>query len=465
VLIYWDQYFTNTPAAVTSMDQFVSDLASGGYWSGLGQYGVGSVSLQGHVVINMSRYPTPNSRNPGIPFTEAQMQSQLITWLNDGVVTPRPAGNEENLVYLIVAPSDTTLSQNGQTSGFCGYHQHGRYNATTSRDNLIWGTVQGYTQAATGQAFVNSISYCVSHEFSEAFSNPDGQGYFNDNGCEIGDICEAPANGPCCTTVPYTTSGRTWSVETYWSNRDAACIIGRSLPVTTAGRSGFFIQSRFGQPERGNFELVVPLITGVLDIIGGLGHFFRDNDAPGLPWSNLPLPAVEVIVAGDTFDAVSLIQSNFSASGNGPGNLEVIARAGDRLFGFFRPDNSLQWQFAGAPTGTGFTGNPALIQSRFGTQGNFELIVPLSSGGIAHFFRDNDAPGLPWSNLPLPAVEVFGTGMTFDAVSLIQSNFSASGNGPGNLEVIARAGDRLFGFFRPDNSPQWQTAGAPTGTL
>jgi len=29
MLIYWDQYFTDTPAAVTSMNQFVTDLASG----------------------------------------------------------------------------------------------------------------------------------------------------------------------------------------------------------------------------------------------------------------------------------------------------------------------------------------------------------------------------------------------------------------------------------------------------
>jgi hypothetical protein len=109
VLIYWDQYFTNTPAAVTSVDQFLTDLASGGYWDGLTQYGVRGPSLNGHFVIDMTTYPTPNSQNPGVPFSESQMQNQLITWLDNGVVTPKPAGDEADLVYLIVAPSDTTL--------------------------------------------------------------------------------------------------------------------------------------------------------------------------------------------------------------------------------------------------------------------------------------------------------------------------------------------------------------------
>jgi hypothetical protein len=222
VLIYWDQYFADTPAAVTSMDQCVSDLATFGYWGGLSQYGVGAASLRGHVVINMKTYPTPNSQNAGKAFSETQMQSQLTTWLDAGVVTPKPAGSEENLVYLIIAPADTTLSLNGTTGGFCGYHQSGTYHASTSRNNLIWATVTGYSKATTGQAFVDSISYCVSHELSEAFSNPDGNGFYNDsNGCEIGDVCEAAVVGGTIT-VKY----KNWSVENYWSNLDSKCIAG-----------------------------------------------------------------------------------------------------------------------------------------------------------------------------------------------------------------------------------------------
>ena len=227
VLIYWDQYFTNTSAAVTSMNQFVTDLASGGYFDGLSQYGVRGQSFRSHSVIDMTRYPTPNSQNPGVPFSESEMQSQLITWLSDGVVTPAPTGGEEDLVYLIFAPSDTTLSLHGTVGDFCGYHQHGQFRAATPRDNLIWATVTAYTRAATGRGFVDSIGFCISHELSEAFTNPDDYGWFSDRGreyedpCEISDICEADANGNSIRVLY-----ETWKVENYWSNLDAACVSG-----------------------------------------------------------------------------------------------------------------------------------------------------------------------------------------------------------------------------------------------
>ena len=82
--------------------------------------------------------------------------------------------------------------------------------------------------------------------------------------------------------------------------------------------------------------------------------------------------------------------------------------------------------------------NPVLIQSHYGNKGNFELVVPLASGGMAHFFRDNDAPGFPWYY-----TMNFGTGYV-DAISMIESNFGI----PGNLEVIVRVGSQLFAYYR-----------------
>lgn len=88
-----------------------------------------------------------------------------------------------------------------------------------------------------------------------------------------------------------------------------------------------------------------------------------------------------------------------------------------------------------------FTGDPVLIQSSQGNQGNFELLVPLAHDGLAHYWRDNDATGFPWHGSV-----IFGQGRRYDAVSMIQSNY---GN-PKHLEVIARSDDRLFYAFRDD---------------
>jgi hypothetical protein len=79
---------------------------------------------------------------------------------------------------------------------------------------------------------------------------------------------------------------------------------------------------------------------------------------------------------------------------------------------------------------------PVLIQSRFGTHGNFELVTTyhganMPEGALAHFRRNNDdPPAYPWS---LP--NVFGTNAGPPALvspTLIESNFGS----PGTLEVI-----------------------------
>ena len=76
-------------------------------------------------------------------------------------------------------------------------------------------------------------------------------------------------------------------------------------------------------------------------------------------------------------------------------------------------------------------GNPVLLQSRFGQQGNFEWPCRRATGGGLLFsWRNNDDPNLPWA-----PVFRFGEFIgSVDAITLIQSNFGS----PGNLELIAR---------------------------
>ena len=98
-------------------------------------------------------------------------------------------------------------------------------------------------------------------------------------------------------------------------------------------------------------------------------------------------------------------------------------------------DDAATFTWHDGPTAfeTSVRGDPTFIQSRFGRRGNFEMVVPLAAGVLVHFWRNNDAPGLPWS-APIP----FGSSDTYDAVALVQSNFSSSGYGPGNLELVDR---------------------------
>src|SRR6266550_2661315 len=179
------------------------------------------------------------------------------------------------------------------------------------------------------------------------------------------------------------------------------------MPTTN---SGFFIQSTFG--TKGNFDAVFPGRTS------GLAHVWRDNDNPALPWS-----APQFFATG-TFSSSSLIQSNFGTPGIG--NLEVVAKTGNNLVHFWRNDQTpLTWSGPTSIAG-GVSGNPALIQGRFGTKGNFEMVAPLLAGGIGHWWRDNDAGNI-WHG---PTSFATGIG-PINGVALIQSNFGT----PGNREV------------------------------
>ena len=196
------------------------------------------------------------------------------------------------------------------------------------------------------------------------------------------------------------------AADARWSGPQVLASGVAGCPALIQGRSG----------GRGNFELVAPLAAV------GLGHWYRDNDTADLAWRG---PAVLGEGAG-RFEAASMVESH-------DGSLEVVARVGDRLVLFRRaPGSAWRGPF---DVVSGVAGRPALLQSRAGPRGSFELVAPLAAVGLGHWYRDHDVPAAPWRG---PAVFATDLGRC-DEVSLIEG---AAGP-PGRLEVAARAGDRV----------------------
>jgi hypothetical protein len=95
---------------------------------------------------------------------------------------------------------------------------------------------------------------------------------------------------------------------------------------------------------------------------------------------------------------------------------------------------------------------PTLVQSRFGNKGNFELLTPMASGGLAHYWRNNDDPKLPWHG-----PTIFGQELGIVAsVSSIERKF---GN-PGNLEIVV--GGTTIDFLWRDLGPAFARNGSDT---
>ena len=144
------------------------------------------------------------------------------------------------------------------------------------------------------------------------------------------------------------------------------------------------------QRSNGDFHLVVPFLGG------GLTHYWRKNDNPNpktMIWEK------ETFGSG-IISAVSMIESDY-------GNLELVAKEGDKLVFYQRTEQGWSGPHLMGSTATGpingVTGSPALIQSIFPTGGNhknFELVVP-RAGGLCAYWRNNDGqliddPTLGW---------------------------------------------------------------------
>lgn len=184
----------------------------------------------------------------------------------------------------------------------------------------------------------------------------------------------------------------------------------------------------------GNFDLVTPAASD------GIFHSY-------LAYGNITSSWSSPIYFGTSLGpvtAVSLVQGPARDSPTSQGYLEVVAIANGKLQYLYRDDTSYAWH-GPDPILQSYdvTGNPALIISRFGTKGNFELVVPDHHGGLLHFQRNNDVTPAQWSQGKRFAV---GLGVV-TGVALLHSNF---GPFPGALQVIANADGRLSQFWRLD---------------
>jgi hypothetical protein len=407
-LVFWGAAWSNPATAPTAAacESAMRSIVDGPWATQLNQYhGIGRPAIDQVVTFGSSEAPSG--------FVEADIRNFVDARINGAdVIAPVDA---DQRIYVVLLPTGHSSTD----TPFVGRHQdYTRADGTTVY--YAWVTNDG---TLTGG---NSIPKVFSHELCEALTDPRVSTgptgiTLNNDGDEIGDVCNS-----------------TWSLvnghaeEAYWSVADNRCVLPVSAAMPGVRANPALVQGRFG--VQGNFEVVVPYVDGAVF------HTWRNNDNGFMPWAGV----FSFGQASGPVDGVTLIQSNYGS----PGNLELIVNAGGRLQFFWRDSGpSFTWNGPYAMAdGLEVAGNPALVQSRFGVQGNFELVVPVAGGGLAHLWRNNDDPAMPWSD-PF----VFGQASgPVEGVTLIQSNYGS----PGNLELIVNAGGRLQFFWR-DSGPSF----------
>lgn len=228
----------------------------------------------------------------------------------------------------------------------------------------------------------------------------------------------------------------------YWRDRTTKeWSSGTWIAGGVIGQPGFTQSKKWHD----NFEVVVALQGG------GLAHYWRDNTNPSMPWTG-----PTVFAQGRTYESVSLIESNF-----GDGNLEVIARSGQTLYHLYR-EGDTSWSTPREILVDGNNSIPAkgvhsFVQGKSGTKGDFELIVPLMTGGLGHYSRNNDNKVNDyylWSTV----TNVDAT-RNYTSAAVIASGFS-------NLELVARRENdgALVAFYSNSTYDAWSTKAGNPGT-
>jgi hypothetical protein len=164
------------------------------------------------------------------------------------------------------------------------------------------------------------------------------------------------------------------------------------------------------------------------------------------PWVGVGVPTKETGTAIGAQDkegadpglGVVLVQTDYA------NDLETIALAKDCLYHFYRNKKTGDW-LGGSQILAGVGGLPGFIQA---SDRNFQLVVPVASTGLSHFYRDNHSPNLPWSG---GALIKGSEGIRFLAARVVQDPESK------NLEVVAQASDgELHHYFRVSESGEWK---------
>ncbi len=222
----------------------------------------------------------------------------------------------------------------------------------------------------------------------------------------------------------------TWA----WSNPE-------ELPSSAAlSYSGNPVLIQSSAPSGLSLDVFAPVTAG------GFGHWYY----AGTGWHFAGL-FQEVL---GQINAVALIESSF-------GRFDLLIRRGEALE-YVSRDRSAGDTTWSVPLQIldGAAGVPGFIQSNYGQNGNFEVVVANVNGGLSGTWCNNDDPAAPRWMGSFTIVERFGDAGDHpgdgDVVGLIQSNFGTPGFG--NFEVIARRNGQTDFFWRTDHDP-WRWFG------
>ena len=170
---------------------------------------------------------------------------------------------------------------------------------------------------------------------------------------------------------------------------------------------GNIVESGNGASHR-NFEMLLSAKNGALQ------HWWRDNSKSGYPWAKAYAPFGND--AAPTWP--TLTETTFNR------NFEAVClTTSKRLRHWWFDENTKKWNDGGIFGPTDAAGLPGFIQGNFGAPGNFEVVVGTNDQRLNHWWRDKGSSGYQWHDGGR-----FGSGVAFSGPTLLQSTYGSKGN-------------------------------------
>jgi len=202
---FWGTAWQGLQAAlVQEINQFFDFVLTSALMDQLAEYSVpgssiGHGSRAGAVIL---------STDPPSAIADADIQKLIQQEISSDAAVPQPTPN--SLYYVFLPPGVTvTLDGSASCSNFCGYH--------SDINGTIFYAVMPYPDCSgcTGTlAVLDALTSTTSHELCEAITDPvPGQGWYDDQNGEIGDICAWK-----------TKQLGSYTVQLEWSNSAGSCV-------------------------------------------------------------------------------------------------------------------------------------------------------------------------------------------------------------------------------------------------
>jgi hypothetical protein len=202
---FWGTAWQGLQAAlVQEINQFFDFVLTSALMDQLAEYSVPGSSIghgtrAGAVIL---------STDPPSAIADADIQKLIQQEISSDAAVPQPAPNS---LYYVFLPPGVTVSLDGSAScsNFCGYH--------SDINRTIFYAVMPYPDCSgcTGTlAVLDALTSTSSHELCEAITDPvPGQGWYDDQNGEIGDICAWK-----------TKQLGSYTVQLEWSNSAGNCV-------------------------------------------------------------------------------------------------------------------------------------------------------------------------------------------------------------------------------------------------